>query len=63
MNAIHTLSQIRTSAMIKSFRAVRHLTGKSQRLADLGRLHLQQQKRLDRITAIQQQQGVNRERC
>jgi len=52
MNAINTLSQIRTSAMIKSFRAGCHLTGKSQRLADAGRVYLQEQKRLDRIAAI-----------
>jgi hypothetical protein len=49
MNKIRTLAHIRTSRMAKSFRACVNMTGKSQILADFGRICSEEYQRLNRV--------------
>jgi len=49
---IRTLAHIRTPRMTKSFRATVNLTGKSQILADYGRIFLEEFRRLNREQQI-----------
>jgi hypothetical protein len=49
MNKIHTMVHIRTPRMLKSFRACVHMTGKSQILADFGRICSEEYQRLNRV--------------
>ncbi len=49
MNKIRTLAHIRTPRMVKSFRTCVNMTGKSQILADFGRIYLEEYRRLNRV--------------
>ncbi len=49
MNKIHTIAHIRTMRMTKSFRTCVNMTGRSQILADLGRVYLEEFQRLNRM--------------
>jgi len=49
MNIIRTLAYIRTPRMLKGFRACVNTTGKSQIIADFGRVKLEESLRLNRI--------------
>jgi hypothetical protein len=49
MNTIRTLAYIRTPRMLKGFRACVNATGKSQIIADYGRVRLEEYLRLNRI--------------
>jgi hypothetical protein len=50
MNKIHTIAHIRTIRMAKSFRSCVSLIGKSQILADYGRICLEEYCRLNRVS-------------
>jgi len=49
MNKIQTMAHIRTARMLKSFRACVNMTGKSQILADFGRICSEEFRRLNRV--------------
>ncbi len=49
MNKIHTIAHIRTPRMLKSFRACVNMTGKSQILAEFGRIISDEYQRLNRV--------------
>jgi hypothetical protein len=49
MNKIHTLAHIRTARMLNSFRACVNMTGRSQIIADFGRVYLAECYRLNRV--------------
>ncbi|MEI6269686.1 MAG: hypothetical protein WCP01_12470 [Methylococcaceae bacterium] len=49
MNKIHTIAHIRTPRMLKGFRGCVNMTGKSQILADFGRICSEEYRRLNRI--------------
>jgi hypothetical protein len=49
MNNIQTMAQIRTPRMLKSFRACVNMTGKSQILAEFGRICSEEYQRLNRV--------------
>lgn len=49
MNIIRTLATIRTPRMLKGFRACVNTTGKSQIIADYGRVSLEESLRLNRV--------------
>jgi hypothetical protein len=58
MNKIHTVAHIRTARMAKSYRACVSMTGKSQILAEYGRVCAEEFQRLNRLQ--QQQAGGKR---
>ena len=49
MNKIHTIAHIRTPRMLKGFRGCVNMTGKSQILADFGRICSEECRRLNRV--------------
>jgi hypothetical protein len=49
MNIIRTIAYIRTPRMLKGFRACVNTTGKSQIIADYGRIGLEEYLRLNRV--------------
>lgn len=49
MNNIHTVAHIRTPRMLKGFRSCINMTGESQIFADLGRVFLEEFRRLNRV--------------
>jgi hypothetical protein len=49
MNKIHTIAHIRTPRMLKGFRGCVNMTGKSQILADFGRICSEEYRRLNRV--------------
>jgi hypothetical protein len=49
MNKTRTLVHIRTARMLNSFRACVNMTGRSQRLADFGRVYSAECCRLNRL--------------
>jgi hypothetical protein len=49
MNKISTIAHIRTPRMLKGFRSCVNMTGKSQILADFGRICSQEYQRLNRV--------------
>ena len=49
MNIIRTLAYIRTPRMLKGFRACVNATGKSQIIADYGRVGLEEYLRMNRV--------------
>ncbi len=49
MNKIHTIAHIRTPRMLKGFRGCVNMTGKSQILADYGRICSEEYRRLNRV--------------
>lgn len=53
MNIIRTLATIRTPRMLKGFRACANTTGKSQIIADYGRVSLEESLRLNRVQNIE----------
>lgn len=49
MNKIHTIAHIRTPRMLKGFRGCVNMTGKSQILADYGRICSEEYRRVNRV--------------
>jgi len=49
---LRTSNHIRTMRMIRSFRSCINTTGQSPLLADLGRVYIEECKRLDRIKIL-----------
>ena len=49
MNKIHTIAHIRTPRMLKGFRGCVNMTGKSQILAEFGRICSEEYRRLNRV--------------
>jgi hypothetical protein len=49
MNHIRTLAYIRTPRMLKGFRSSVNMTGKPQIFADIGRVRLEEYRRLNRV--------------
>ena len=49
MNKIHTIAHIRTPRMLKGFRGCVNMTGKSQILADFGRICSEEYRRVNRV--------------
>ena len=52
MNKIHTIAHIRTPRMLKGFRSCVNMTGKSQILADFGRIFSAEYQRLNRVQQV-----------
>lgn len=53
MKTIRTLAYIRTPRMLKGFRSCVNATGKSQIIADFGRINLEEHVRLNRIHNVE----------
>jgi len=58
MNKIHTLADIPTMRMTKSYRACVNLTGKSQILTEFGRIYSEKYQRLNHASQTGHKQRI-----